>query len=148
MILISLLPSIQRCSSKFWAWSCIASNFDKGRRGDHKHKIINWASLNVWSAVKPKQGTVSQVFLQVVVAKSFWQGFYHVWNCWCLYWKFHNLITHEALRCSYESLRPRSNRSLMFHCHATKKYIENRLVEEAKKMKCYKTPKVVLQFAY
>ena len=28
-----------------------------------------------------------------------------------------------------------------------KKYIENRLVEEAKKMKCYKTPKVVLSFA-
>ena len=25
-----------------------------------------------------------------------------------------------------------------FHCHATKKYIGNRPVEEAKKMKCYK----------
>ena len=102
MILISLLPSIQRCSSKFWAWSCIVSNFDKGRRGDHKHKIINCASVNVWSAVKAKQGTVSQGFLQVVVAGCFWQGLYHAWNCLCLYWKFHNLTTHEALRCSYE----------------------------------------------
>ena len=32
-ILTSLLPSIQRCSSRFWAWSCIASSFDKGWRG-------------------------------------------------------------------------------------------------------------------
>ena len=33
-ILTSLLPPIQSCSSKFWAWSCIAGNFDKGWRGD------------------------------------------------------------------------------------------------------------------
>ena len=26
-------PPIQSCSSKFWAWSCIASNFEKGWRG-------------------------------------------------------------------------------------------------------------------
>ena len=32
-ILTSLLPSIQRCSSRCWAWSCIASSFDKGWRG-------------------------------------------------------------------------------------------------------------------
>ena len=33
IILTSLLPPIQSCSSKFWVWSCIASNFDKGWRG-------------------------------------------------------------------------------------------------------------------
>ena len=27
------LPPIQSCSSKFWAWSCIASNSDKGWTG-------------------------------------------------------------------------------------------------------------------
>ena len=32
IILTSLLPPIQSYSSKFWAWSCIASNFDKGWR--------------------------------------------------------------------------------------------------------------------
>ena len=32
IILTFLFPSIQSCSSKFWAWSCIASNFDKGWR--------------------------------------------------------------------------------------------------------------------
>ena len=32
-ILTSLLPSPQSCSSKFGAWSCTASNFDKGWRG-------------------------------------------------------------------------------------------------------------------
>ena len=41
IILTSLLPLMQSCSSKFWAWSCIASNFDKGWRGDHKHEIMN-----------------------------------------------------------------------------------------------------------
>ena len=42
IILSSLLPPIQTCSSKFWAWwwSCIASNFDNGWRGDHKPKIM------------------------------------------------------------------------------------------------------------
>ena len=33
IILTSPLPPIQSYSSKFWAWSCIASNFDKGWRG-------------------------------------------------------------------------------------------------------------------
>ena len=33
IIQTSLLPSIPRCSSKSWAWSCIATNFDKGWRG-------------------------------------------------------------------------------------------------------------------
>ena len=33
IILTSLLPSIQSCPSKFWAWSCIASNLDEGWRG-------------------------------------------------------------------------------------------------------------------
>ena len=41
IILTSLLPPIQRCSSKFWVWSCIASNFDNGWRGDHKYKIMD-----------------------------------------------------------------------------------------------------------
>ena len=62
IILTSLLP-IQSCSSKFWAWSCIASNFDKGWRGDHKHKIMDRPFM-------PKYGTVSQVLLQLCVAYS------------------------------------------------------------------------------
>ena len=61
IILTSLLPPIQSCSSKFWVWSCIASNFDKGWRGDHKHKIMDRLFM-------PKYGTVSQVLLQLVVA--------------------------------------------------------------------------------
>ena len=59
--LTSLLPPIQSCSSKFWAWSCIASNFDKGWRGDHKHKIMD-------RPFKAKYSTVSQVLLLLVVA--------------------------------------------------------------------------------
>ena len=38
-----------------------ASNFDKGWRGDHKHKIMERPFM-------PKYGTVSQVLLQLVVA--------------------------------------------------------------------------------
>ena len=34
-------PPIQSCSYKFWVWSCIASNFDKGGGGDHKRKIMD-----------------------------------------------------------------------------------------------------------
>ena len=60
VILTSLLPPIQSCSSKFWAWSCIASNFDKGRRGDHKHKIMDRPFM-------PKYSTMSQVLLQLAV---------------------------------------------------------------------------------
>ena len=60
VILTSLLPSIQSCSSKFWAWSCIARNFDKEWRGDYKHKIMD-------TPFKPKYGTVSQVLLELVV---------------------------------------------------------------------------------
>ena len=56
----SLLPPIQSCSSTFWAWSCIASNFDEGWREDHKHKTMD-------RPFKPKQGTVSQVLLELVV---------------------------------------------------------------------------------
>ena len=59
--LTSLLPPIQSCSSKFWVWSCIASNFVKGWRGDHKHKIMDRLFM-------PKYGTESQVLLQLVVA--------------------------------------------------------------------------------
>ena len=58
---LHLLPPIQSCSSKFWVWSCIASNFDKGCRGDHKHKTMDTPFM-------PKYGTVSQVLLQLVVA--------------------------------------------------------------------------------
>ena len=61
IILTSLLPPTQSCSSKFWVWSCIASNFDKGWRGDHKHKIIDRPFML-------KYGTLSQVLLQLVVA--------------------------------------------------------------------------------
>ena len=45
-----LLPPIQSCSCKFWAWSCIVSNFAKGWRGDHKHKIMDRPLI-------PKYGT-------------------------------------------------------------------------------------------
>ena len=61
IILTSLLPPIKICSSKFWVWSSIASNFDNGWRGDHKHKIMDGLFV-------PKYGTVSQVLLQLVVA--------------------------------------------------------------------------------
>ena len=64
IILTSLLFLMQSCSSKFWAWSCIASNFDKGWRGDYKHKIMN-------TPFKPKYGTVSQLLLQLVVVELF-----------------------------------------------------------------------------
>ena len=62
VILTLLLPCIQSCSSKFWAWSCIAS-----KRGDHKHKIM--ARL-----FKPRDGAVSQAVLQLVVASLFFAG--------------------------------------------------------------------------
>ena len=54
IILTSLLPPIQSCSSKFWAWSCIASNFDKGWRGDHKHKIVDrpFTPKLIWYSVQ------------------------------------------------------------------------------------------------
>ena len=65
IIMISLLPPIQSCSLKLWALSCIATNFHKGRRRDHKHKIMD-------RPFKPKYGTVSQVLLQVVVAWVAW----------------------------------------------------------------------------
>ena len=71
IILTSLVPPIQSCSSKFWAWSCIASNFDKGWRGDHKHKIMDRPFM-------PNYGVVSQVLLQLVVAGkvlgTFWKS--------------------------------------------------------------------------
>ena len=71
IILISLVPPIQSCSSKFWAWSCIASNFYKGWRGDHKHKIEDRPFM-------PNYGVVSQVLLQLVVAGkvlgTFWKS--------------------------------------------------------------------------
>ena len=60
-ILTSLLPPIQSCSSKFWAWSCIASNFEKGWTGGHKCKIMD-------RPFKPNYGSVSQVLLQLVEA--------------------------------------------------------------------------------
>ena len=60
-IVTPLLLPFQSCSSKFWAWSCTASNFEKGWRGDHKHKIMD-------RLIKPKYGPVSQVLLQLVVA--------------------------------------------------------------------------------
>ena len=61
--LTSLLLPIQSCSSKFWGWSCIASKFDKGWRGDHQHKIMTRPFM-------PKYRTMSQVLLQLVVARS------------------------------------------------------------------------------
>ena len=37
-ILTSLLPPIQKCSSKFWAWSCIVSNLITGGGGNTSTK--------------------------------------------------------------------------------------------------------------
>ena len=45
-----LLPPTQSCSSKFWAWSYIVSNFAKRWRGDNKHKIMDRPLI-------PKYGT-------------------------------------------------------------------------------------------
>ena len=61
IILTSLFPPIQSWTSKFWVWSCIANNFDKGWRGNHRDKIMDRPFM-------PKYGTVSQVLLQLVVA--------------------------------------------------------------------------------
>ena len=62
IILTSVLPPIQSCSSKSWVWSCIASNFDKRwRGGNQKHKIMDRPFM-------PKYGTVSHILLQLVVA--------------------------------------------------------------------------------
>ena len=55
IILTSLLPSIQSCSSKFWVRPCIASNFDNGWRGGHKHKIMDRPFM-------AKYGSVSSTF--------------------------------------------------------------------------------------
>ena len=60
IILTSLLPFIQSCSSKFWVWPCIASNFDKGWRGD--------TSTRSWTGHLWQNTVVSQVLLQLVVA--------------------------------------------------------------------------------
>ena len=71
IILASLVSPIQSCSSKFWAWSCIASNFDKRWRRDHKHKIMDRPFM-------PNYAVVSQVLLQLVVAGkvlgTFWKS--------------------------------------------------------------------------
>ena len=69
-----LPPPIQSCSSKSWVWSCIASNFGKGWRGDHKHKIMDGPFM-------PKYGTVSQVLLQLVVAYFHDAAIDHI-CCW------------------------------------------------------------------
>jgi len=79
MILTSHLPPIQSCSSKFWVSSCIASSFDKGWRGDRKHKIMDRPFMR-------KYGTVSQVLLQLVVAQMARQAPKHL-----LFWlEFHS----------------------------------------------------------
>ena len=51
--------------SKLFLQVYIASNFDKGWRGDHKHKIMDRPLI-------PKYGTVSQVLLQLVVVSVIW----------------------------------------------------------------------------
>ena len=33
---------------RFWAWPCITSNFDKGRGGDHRHKITDQPFKTKW----------------------------------------------------------------------------------------------------
>ena len=60
IILTSLLPPIQSCSSKFWAWSCIASNFDKGW-SHHKHKIMDRSFMPKYS-VSSTFATVCSIF--------------------------------------------------------------------------------------
>ena len=78
IIMISLLPPIQSCSLK-WALSCTATNFYKGRRRDHKHKIMD-------RPFTPKYGTMCQVIYQT------WDAVFHVllqlvvaWVAWFSY---------------------------------------------------------------
>ena len=54
--LTSPLPSIQSCSFKFWAWSCILATLIKGGGGDHKYKIMGTGS------VKSKYYSVASIF--------------------------------------------------------------------------------------
>ena len=56
-------PPIQSCSSKFWAWSCVASNFEKGWRGGHKHKIMD-------RPFKPKYGRYLDIDISLRKATS------------------------------------------------------------------------------
>ena len=58
-----ILTSFKVVPPSFELWSCIASTFDKGWRGDHKHKIMDRPFM-------PKYGTVSQELLQLDVALS------------------------------------------------------------------------------
>ena len=51
--------------SKLFLQVYISSNFDKGWRGDHKHKIMDRPLI-------PKYGTVSQVLLQLVLVIVIW----------------------------------------------------------------------------
>ena len=76
---------------KLFPTSCVASNFDKGWRGDHKHKIMDRPCMS-------KYGTVSQVLLQLVVAPPWFtvlQVFYldlyfHIKHWPALFIKFEN----------------------------------------------------------
>ena len=80
IILTSLLPAIQSWTSKFWVWSCIANNFDKGWRGNHRDKIMDRPFM-------PKYGTVSRVLWQLVVAYKIWEDIYrHQYDGSQLYW--------------------------------------------------------------
>ena len=57
IILTSLLPPIQSRFSKFWAWSCIAANFDNGWRGITRTRS--------WTGHLSQNTVVSQVLLQL-----------------------------------------------------------------------------------
>ena len=54
-------PSHSKLNLQVWVWSCIANNFDKGWRGNHRDKIMDRPFM-------PKYGTVSRVLWQLVVA--------------------------------------------------------------------------------
>ena len=76
VILTSLLPPIQSYSSKFWAWSCIANNFDKGWRGvpqaqDHGQAIYAKIRYIVWST-NLIASVWALLFAIICLSKPFW----------------------------------------------------------------------------
>ena len=104
-------PPIQSCSYKFWAWSCTASNFEKGWWGAHKHKIMD-------SPFKPKYGTVSQVLLQLVVAlvcpqHDIWETSADIPHWWCIsrqLWVVPNWLCREK-----NLLQPQRKTTKIYH---------------------------------
>ena len=87
-------PSHSICSSKFWAWSCIAVNFDKGWR-EITSTIMN-------RPCKPKYGTVSQVLLQLIVGFN-----------WLHQHSYHHVLAELKCEQQYVSYRKTTNNLLL-----------------------------------